>query len=137
MVVIPMTNKKNVQVFACGKLQILGQHSHLERQWMICKAIRQLRRIFVKIQPTTLTLRNMVVSAQLNKIIKLHHIETSSPALFYETELFPAALIRKWHPIHIAVFHNGRCILTGLKSLTQAHAIIDDLITFLNNKHLI
>lgn len=79
-----------------------------------------------------LTLRNLVVSLRLNRAIKLPNYTNHS--VFYETELFPACLIRKWKPAHIAVFHNGHCVITGLKSLDEAHTIVKSLTTFLENK---
>lgn len=79
----------------------------------------------------------MVASAQLKTNVTLHHIESSSSNIFYESELFPAALIRKWFPVHIALFHNGYCVLTGLKSFDQAECIVNDLENYLGKCNLL
>ena len=59
----------------------------------------------------------MVVSLSLRQDMPLHNIQSSDATVFYEAELFPAALIRKWAPAHVAVFHNGRVIITGVKNI--------------------
>ena len=69
--------------------------------------------------------------------MNLHNISGSSSTIFYETELFPAGLFRKWHPVHIAVFHNGHCIITGLRSMSQAESIVCELVNYLHRKSLI
>ena len=50
----------------------------------------------------------------------------------YEPELFPALLLRRFMPVHVAVFHTGRCVLTGLRSLDQARDIMSQLNAYLN-----
>ena len=75
----------------------------------------------------------MVVSARLRRKICLRKIVTSDVNLFHEIELFPAALIRKWHPVHIALFHNGKVILTGLKSVEQFYETMSALTSFLES----
>ena len=69
------------------------------------------------------------MSAQLTKRPSLPL--WSSDTVFYETELFPAALIRKWHPAHVAVFHNGKVIVTGLKTLSAFYNVMKSLLDFL------
>ena len=49
----------------------------------------------------------------------------------YEPELFPAALISKWHPSHITLFPNGKGMLTGVKNHSDALMILDKLSCFL------
>ena len=34
-------------------------------------------------------------------------------------DLFPASLIRKWHPVPIVLFQSGKIMLTGLRSVDQ------------------
>ena len=58
----------------------------------------------------------------------------SNNNVFYETELFPAALIQKWSPAHVAVFHNGKVIVTGIKTLDAFYDIMYALLQFLPQK---
>ena len=136
MLVIKLSNGRNVQVFRRGKIQILGNVSHSDAQWMLSEIVHQLQTVYPHLQPQPMTLRNMVVSVQLKTLLALHNIPSSSNQLFYESELFPAALIRKWHPIHIAVFHNGQCILTGLTDLNQVYTLVDELMSYLSELHV-
>ena len=71
----------------------------------------------------------MVVSAQLKNPIALPNLSSSD--YFYECELFPAALIAKWHPTHIALFHNGKVIVTGIKDERTLYSVFEDLSSFL------
>lgn len=57
--------------------------------------------------------------------------------MLYEPELFPAALISRWLPAHIAVFHNGKVIITGLKSEEDADSIIQTLTDYAQSQRLI
>lgn len=49
----------------------------------------------------------------------------------YEPELFPAALISKWAPIHITLFPNGKGIITGVRSRSQASKVLEKLMLYL------
>lgn len=88
-------------------------------------------------QVTKLSVSNLVISAQLKKTLYLQKIASTDANIFHEIELFPAALIRKWHPVHISVFHNGKVVLTGLKSVDQFYETMTSLISFLESSHIL
>ena len=128
MLLIRMSNGRNIQLFRRGTVQILGHLSQHEAEDM-------RRELLQRLQITTaspLVISNMVISAQLKMNLSLRQIAQSNANLFYEIELFPAALIRKWHPAHIAVFHNGKVILTGVKTLDGCKAIFSHLLSYLH-----
>ena len=135
MVVMRMTNGRNMQMFRGGKVQILGRVSDVEAENMRHEFIAKLRQIntMQHFQVTKWTVSNLVMRVQLKKIICLRKIASTNATCFHETELFPAALIRKWHPVHIAVFHTGTIILTGLKSVEHLYDIIPSLNSFLTH----
>lgn len=137
MLLVTMSNGRKVQLFRRGKMQILGNVSLSETHSMFHEMIGILRNFYPHLHPNKVTLRNLVVSIQLQKIVALHNIQLSSDNLFYECELFPAALIRKWHPIHVAVFYNGKCILTGLSHMKQVMPIMDELVVYLSQQGLL
>ena len=137
MLVVTMNNGRNLQLFRCGKIQILGNITHSDAHSMCYDILQQIKTYYPNLNLTSLILRNLVVSVQLKNLIALHKIQTSSNHVFYESELFPAALIRKWHPIHISLFHNGNCILTGLTDIQQVSPIIQELVSFLSDQHLL
>ena len=133
MLVVKLSCGRNLQLFPSGCVQIMGNVSLSKAQSMQCEIMHHLRRLDPRIGMSPLTLKNLVVSVRLRKTIPLHRLKHSSSTLSYEPELFPAILMRRYHPVHIAVFHSGRCILTGLRSVEQAQCIIYELNDFLNS----
>ena len=118
MLVMTMkVNHRNLQLFRGGKIQILGPIANQEAESMRREITARLRRVpkMENCQVTSLTITNMVASLQLPSVINLQNISHSNRDVSYEVELFPAALIRKWHPVHVALFHNGKMIVTGEK----------------------
>ena len=104
---------------------------------MSYEILHYLQRLYPQVRTRTLILMNLVVSVRLRKAIPLHRLKLSSSTLCYEPELFPAILMRLHHPIHIAVFHTGRCIITGLRSVEQGQRIVNELIEFLCQNNMI
>ena len=86
---------------------------------------------------SNLTVDNMVISTQLSDSLSFLKIRTSSYSLCYEPELFPAALISCWLPVHVAIFHNSKVIITGLKSHEQANMILDYLIEYVRTQRIV
>ena len=138
MLIMKMTSGRNLQMFRGGKVQILGRVSEAEAEDMRLEFIAKLSRINKMHQTTVteMTVSNLVVGVQLKKAICLRKIESSDSDLFHEIELFPAALIRKWHPVHVALFHTGKVILTGLKSMKHFYDIMKTLLLFLETSNI-
>lgn len=84
-----------------------------------------------------LTVDNLVISAQLSEHLSFSNIRESNCDLCYEPELFPAALISCWLPVHVAIFHNSKVIITGLKSETQVDSILDSLIDYVHSQKFV
>ena len=62
----------------------------------------------------------------LQQCLKFNHIDCNQ-FFSFEPELFPAALISKWHPAHITLFVNGKGMITGIKDRDTAVGILNDL----------
>ena len=133
MVVMRMSNGCNLQMFRGGKVQIFGNLKQEEAEEMRREFVMKLRTILPNLQVTPLKIVNLVVSVMLKHAIPLRTITSSNSSVFYEAELFPAALIRKWHPAHIAVFHNGKVIITGVKTVRDVYTLISELSPFLTH----
>ena len=139
MIVMRMRNGRNLQIFRGGKVQILGRIPDEEAENMREEFVGRLKNLkkMVNCQVTRLTIVNLVVSLQLSSNINLKNISHSNHDLSYETELFPAALIRKWHPVHVAVFNNGKVIVTGIKSMNVVDDIMKSVMSFFSEKRLL
>ena len=94
--------------------------------WML-KLKMNMKRVNVS-QPV---LQNMVICCKYKKSFSLNG-RPSNAHYFYEAELFPAALIRRWAPAHIALFPSGSLLCTGIKEWQTFEQIISDLHTYLN-----
>ena len=132
-------NGRNLQLFRGGKIQILGPIPNNEAESMRCEIATRLRRVpkMEKCQVTQLTITNVVASLQLPYTISLKNIPHSNHDMSYEVEIFPAALIRKWHPVHVALFHNGTMIVTGVKDVTVLNDIFDSALKFVTENYLL
>lgn len=73
----------------------------------------------------------MVFHFTLQSRIKLTNC-ICNKELSYEPELFPAALISKWHPAHVTLFPNGKGLITGVKSHDESLCILKQLSSYLN-----
>ena len=128
MLVLRLSNGRNIQLFRKGTLQILGRLDDNEAE-----AMRQEMSRLLPHPITPLQTRNIVASVQLKN--PLPRPTMSNAHVFMELELFPAALIRKWHPAHVAVFHNGKVIVTGIQTMTDFYTTLSHLLDFLQNKN--
>ena len=129
MLLMRMSNGRNIQLFRRGTIQILGRLRRQQAEVMRCEVLRRLQ-----ISTTApLVITNIVISTQL-PMKKLCLRNMNDVGVFYETELFPAALIHKWQPAHVALFHNGKVIITGVKSVEKCYEILTSLIQFLCSK---
>ena len=133
MLVIPTSYGRNLQLFPSGVIQIMGHVSHRVSLGMRDELLRHLRHLHPHVPTPTLTLKNLVVCAHLNKTAPLHRFAKSSSDANYEPELCPALLLRRFHPVHVALFHTGRCVLTGLRSVDEARDIVLRLSAYLEN----
>ena len=84
-----------------------------------------------KVGVSEAVLKNMVVCCKYTKPFKLQDRPTSAE-YFYEREVFPAALISRWAPAHVALFHTGSLLCTGIKDWRHFHKIICDLHSYLS-----
>ena len=96
-----------------------GQYS--QQQWK-----KYSRRTFPHLSKWEIS--NLVISVDLQCALKLMNIPNSNHEIFYEPDILAACLINAFKPVHIAVFHNGKAILTGLKSERQIPAIVRSLL---------
>ena len=127
MLVLPsVVVGRNIQLFRNGTIQILGAIPQKSANAM-CQDL--MSRSHLQISPMKVS--NLVMSAQLKTKPCLSKIQCSSAQVFYEIELFPAVLIRAWEPAHVALFHNGHVIVTGIKSYEDGCHVLQCLLNML------
>ena len=73
-----------------------------------------------------------MLSARLKKkkpcLLKIRHCDAH---VFYDVELFPAALITYWKPAHVPLFHNGHIVVTAIKFLREGYRVLKHLMKML------
>ena len=122
---------KRVQFFPSGTVQILGGGvtpsllNHLSAQ-----ISHLLSQCDSNLLMGTWKVNNIVFHFDLMKRIKLNN-SVSTKNFSFEPELFPAALISKWHPAHVTLFSNGKGMITGVKSHDTAQCILDELPSYI------
>ena len=127
MLVFPTSVGRNMQVFRNGTIQILvGVPDDVANA--MCREFER-RTELMKLPPMTIS--NLVLSARLKKKPCLSKIRHCNVHVFYEVELFPAALITYWKLSHVALFHNGHVVVTGIKCLREGYRVLKHLMKML------
>jgi len=113
---------KRVQFFPNGTIQLLGGgvtrtllhllHQKVSHLLLMCD-------LTLRVPLSPWKLNNIVISFNFGERFKFNHLPCNQ-SFSYEPELFPAALISKWHPVHITLFPNGKGMLTGVKDKAEA-----------------
>ena len=130
MLLILMSNGRNVQLFRQGTIQILGAISDQEAHEMLSECLqllRQVRKMRTCALSMQLTIKNLVLKFHFKTTIYLNRIQSSNHKICYDATVFPAAMVTKWSPAHVSIFPDGKVILTGVKTLDAALSILTDL----------
>lgn len=125
---------KRVQFFPNGTIQILGGGVTLYHLYHLFRKVYQVLKV-CNVSPQVLRLspwrvNNAVFHFDLCQRFKFDRALCNKD-FSYEPELFPAALISKWSPIHITLFVNGKGMITGLKTTNDALHYLRKLLVFL------
>ena len=80
---------------------------------------------------TAPSVRNLVLQCDLQRQFTFENMVINRD-FYYNPEQFPAAVIRKWRPAHVTLFCNGKAMITGIKSFSEAHFLICALESFLS-----
>lgn len=113
--------KTTILIFPNGTIQSIGQGSDCQ--------LEMVHSILCDIFQETLPnwkLTTMTLVCTLKYEFDFRNL-SSNDVIQYEPELFPAAQIKLWHPIHVHAFHNGRLVLTGVKVFEVLSEIIPRL----------
>jgi len=72
----------------------------------------------IKVKCENLEVRNIVVSVDLNKNLRLHELAYAIPDSEYDPEAFPGMKLRKGST-RILVFRTGKAIIPGLRTIEE------------------
>lgn len=131
--------KGTLLFFSNGKLRIMGCIDELEATFLAYKYTMMIDDDynFQPVYSQSMTVK-VVMQNNNNKINLQTFVDVCSSSLIpfqYETELFPAVLIRKYKPISVNVFSSGKIIMCGVRDIQQVHDIIHDLQPYLLKCH--
>ena len=130
-------NGVTILFFTGGAIQVIGKEATLSLALKIRQIIKWIfktkMKIAVAVNISQPVLQNMVVTCKYLKPFYLTG-RSSSSLYFYETELFPAALIRYWAPAHVALFPSGSLVCTGIKTWRSFYSIIRSLSHYLDGR---
>ena len=72
----------------------------------------------IKVKCNNMEVRNIVVSVDLNKNLRLHELAYAIPDSEYDPEAFPGMKLRKGST-RILVFRTGKAIIPGLRTIEE------------------
>ena len=130
--------KKRVLFFPNGTIQILGGGLNHP---LLVKMKKEILSLVLKcnfstpIQLTPWKFNNLVIHFDLKVKFSFSKI-ICSKNVSYEPELFPAALISKWQPIHVTLFPNGKGNMSGIKNPHDVYPILLDIPAFIDSQVL-
>jgi TATA-box binding protein (TBP) (component of TFIID and TFIIIB) len=124
--------KGTVIFFSNGKLRIMGCIDELEATFLAYKYTMMIDDDynFQPVYSQSMTVK-VVVSNKINLQAFVDVCSSSLIPFQYETELFPAVLIRTYKPISVNVFSSGKIIMCGVRDIQQVHDIIHELMPYL------
>ena len=130
------TNRKTVQIYPSGKIQIMGKVTCKEAEDMRLVILDELRQALddPAVTLTSPLVCTMTVSAHLPFRVNCHNL-ISNHQVLYEPEIFPAAILSYWKPVKVTLFPSGHVNITGLKNETDAIPILNSLKLMFYNKN--
>ena len=109
---------RRVQFFPNGTIQLMGKLT--EEQAM---ALHDKVQTLLEMDISKPVIRNIVLCVKFSQRVTFTNIP-SNKDINYNPELFPAAMVTRWHPAHISLFRSGSAIVTGVKSMAAARQIM-------------
>jgi len=126
-------------IFETGKMVCTGAKSEKEAIQAVNKVTRELRSHGIAIMnKPTITIQNIVASAELNGEIDLENVVYKLKKVMYEPEQFPGAVYRMDEPkVVFLIFSAGKLVCVGAKKEQQVYEAVDKLQKLLEEKGLI
>lgn len=112
------TMEAKVSIFTSGKMIAVGAKSEQSAKRGLQHVIQVLSKLgIVKKRKPKVTVRNIVVTVELDTPIHLEELQDLIPGLVYEPEQFPGAIFRPVNSdVTVLVFASGKMVVAGIKS---------------------
>lgn len=120
-----------VLIFGSGKIVITGAKSYDDVEAGFTKLFEKLVESGVRVEKNTISVQNIVASADLGSIVNLNAIAISLGLenIEYEPEQFPGLIYRLKSPkAAILVFSSGKLVVTGCKSIGDTIEVVDYIV---------
>ena len=89
--------------------------------------VRELRNNGIEVQEPKIEVRNIVVSVDLGRNLRLHELAYAIPDSEYDPEAFPGMKLHRGST-RILVFRTGKAVIPGLRTIEE----IENTIAWLN-----
>ncbi len=115
-------------LYSSGNFVCSGARSTEFAREKVAQLVALLRENGVDVTDPEIEVRNIVVSVDLNKSLRLHELAYAIPDAEYDPEAFPGMKLRKGST-RILIFRTGKAIIPGLRTIEE----IEDTISWLNS----
>ena len=115
-------------LYSSGNFVCRGARSIEEAKEKVDRLVNMLRENNIEVQDPEIEIRNIVVSVDLNKNLRLHELAYAIPDSEYDPEAFPGMKLRKGST-RILIFRTGKAIIPGLRTIEE----IEYTISWLKN----
>ncbi len=112
-------------LYSSGRFVCSGSKSRAEAEEKVKKFVDYLRSYGIAIEGyPRIYVRNIVVSVDLNKSLRLHELAYAIPEAEYNPEAFPGMKIRKGNT-RILIFRTGKAIIPGMRDEEEIERAIN------------
>ncbi|MBR9689765.1 MAG: hypothetical protein GOV01_02640 [Candidatus Altiarchaeota archaeon] len=110
-------------LYSSGNFVCSGSRSTDLAQEKVNSLVEMLCKDGFKVKCDNVEVRNIVVSVDLKKSLKLHELAYAIPDSEYDPEAFPGMKLRKGST-RILVFRTGKAIIPGLRTIEEIESTI-------------
>jgi transcription initiation factor TFIID TATA-box-binding protein len=123
-----------VSIFTSGKMIAVGAKNEQSAKRDLQHVIQVLSKLgIVKRSKPRVTVRNIVVTVELDTPVHLEELQDLIPGLVYEPEQFPGAIFR---PVNsdatVLIFGSGKLVVAGIKSEASIDTDVQTVLRELN-----
>ncbi|MBR9679871.1 MAG: hypothetical protein GOU99_02370 [Candidatus Altiarchaeota archaeon] len=119
-------------LYSSGNFVCSGAKSVNDAQTKVNQLVEVLEEGGVTVKIPQIAVRNIVVSVDLKRSLRLHELAYAIPDSEYDPEAFPGMKLKKGST-RILIFRTGKVIIPGLRTVEEIEKTIDWLDNTLND----